>query len=144
MRRKKRRSAMELAGWAAAGFVAGVVGGALLAQWVGDVNTGRVRRAVTDLRRPRRPAPTAAALAAAARVALEQVPELAALGLEVRRVSRGVVELHGWVPSRALRARAARAVLAVPGVETIINNLLVRGEDDEPTTDVIPISDRPA
>jgi hypothetical protein len=40
------------------------------------------------------------------------------------------VALRGWVPTRALRAFAGRTALAVPGIESIINSLLVRGEDD--------------
>jgi hypothetical protein len=40
------------------------------------------------------------------------------------------VELRGWVPTRAVRAVAGRTALAVPGIESIINSLLVRGEDD--------------
>ena len=32
--------------------------------------------------------------------------------------------------SRATRAMAARVARGVPGVESVINNILVRGEDD--------------
>jgi hypothetical protein len=34
------------------------------------------------------------------------------------------------VPSRAARAIAGRTALAAPGIESVINSLLVRGEDD--------------
>jgi len=49
-------------------------------------------------------------------------------------VARGVVELRGWVPSRTLRALAGRTGRGVPGVQTLINNILVRGEDDRSIT----------
>ncbi|HUF35142.1 MAG TPA: BON domain-containing protein, partial [Gemmatimonadales bacterium] len=46
-------------------------------------------------------------------------------------VARGVVELRGWVPGRAARTLAGRTALAVPGIESVINSILVRGEDDQ-------------
>jgi hypothetical protein len=42
------------------------------------------------------------------------------------------VELRGWVPSRPVRAAAARIAGTVPGVDRVINSILVRGEDDRP------------
>ena len=45
-------------------------------------------------------------------------------------MARGVVELRGWVPTRAARTIAGRTALAAPGIESIINSLQVRGEDD--------------
>jgi hypothetical protein len=54
--------------------------------------------------------------------------------LQVTLVSRGIVELHGWVRSRAERAQAARVACDVPGVDTVINSILVRGEDDRTHT----------
>ncbi|HJP57023.1 MAG TPA: BON domain-containing protein, partial [Gemmatimonadales bacterium] len=49
---------------------------------------------------------------------------------EVVALSRSAVELRGWVASRATRALAARVAGSVAGVDTVINNILVRGEDD--------------
>jgi hypothetical protein len=40
------------------------------------------------------------------------------------------VELRGWVTDRSSRTLAARVACAVPGIETVINSILVRGEDD--------------
>ncbi len=148
MRQRDELTAAQALGWGIAGLGLGLVAGALLAEWIGAVDPARFRRAVGQLRIPVGPArvtPTGATAAvAAAQSALERNEELAALKLEVRRIGRGVVELRGWVPSRALRARAARAILAVPGIESVVNNVLVRGEDDEPPSVVIPINDRPA
>jgi hypothetical protein len=57
-------------------------------------------------------------------------PQLAPLALEPIAVSAGRVELHGWVPNRALRARAWRTARLAPGVDQVINCILVHGEDD--------------
>jgi osmotically-inducible protein OsmY len=59
-------------------------------------------------------------------------------------VSRGAVELRGWVPSRSVRTAAGRAALAVAGIESVINNLLVRGEDDRPSPDQPRAADQSA
>ena len=56
----------------------------------------------------------------------------------------GVVELHGWVPSRAIRARAARVAAQVPGIERVVNCILVRGEDDKNAKISRPIADQSA
>ena len=47
-------------------------------------------------------------------------------------MSRGAVELRGWVPSRTIRTAAGRAALAVPGIESVINSILVRGRGRSP------------
>ncbi|HJS46957.1 MAG TPA: BON domain-containing protein, partial [Gemmatimonadales bacterium] len=57
-------------------------------------------------------------------------------GLRAQGLSAGVVELRGWVASRAARARAARLVADLPGVDAVVNHLLVRGEDDLPAPDL--------
>ncbi len=40
----------------------------------------------------------------------------------------------GWAIGNvsAARARAARLVAGIPGVDAVVNHLLVRGEDDQP------------
>jgi hypothetical protein len=58
-------------------------------------------------------------------------------------VSVGVVEIHGWVPSRSLRTRAIRVVHALPGIEQVVDCILVHGEDDVPE-DSADLTDRPA
>ena len=126
-----RLSAFQMVTWAALGFTGGLVLGFALAEWTGNVNAPRVRRAA---RRIREPAPVpmlgAAAAARAVSAALAQDAELRDVGIQVTLVSAGCVELHGWVRTRALRARAARLAARVPGVESVINSILVRGEDD--------------
>ena len=123
MRHDDELSGGEVVLWAALGAGAGLLAAIGLSEWVGDVNPGRVRRL------------TAAAAARAVQVALSAEPRLAGLSIEARAVSRGAVELRGWVPSRTMRTAAGRTALAVPGIESVINSLLVRGEDDRPSPD---------
>lgn len=113
------------------GVFTGLVAGIVLSEWVGDVNRPRIRRVASRLQQP---APvtslTSAARARSAGAALQAHPALRDLGLQAVAVSQEAVELRGWVASRATRALAARVARGVPGVETVINNILVRGEDD--------------
>jgi hypothetical protein len=124
-----------------AGVSAGLAAGFALASWTGRVSGARVKSAARRLGAPLAPAAVAprkavAALARDAHAGLAADLQLAALGLVCRPVGRAGLELHGWVPSRALRARAARLVQDVAGVDSVVNCLLVRGEDDrEPILD---------
>ena len=119
--------------WTALGAGAGLLAAMVLSEWVGDVNPGRVRRIATRLREQEPARLTAAASVQAVQVALRAEPRLAGLPIEARAVSRGAVELRGWVPSRSVRTWAGRTALAVPGIQSVINSLLVRGEDDRPS-----------
>ncbi|HLS48051.1 MAG TPA: BON domain-containing protein [Gemmatimonadales bacterium] len=131
MRYDDRLSRGEVAGWGGLGFLSGFVLGLALSAWAGDVNRDRIGRATKRLREPvRAPRATPAAVARSARAALASNPLLRALAIEARAVGARSVELRGWVESRALRAAATRAVRTAPGVDTVINNILVRGEDD--------------
>jgi hypothetical protein len=121
----------EILGWSALGIGLGLVTGFALGEWLGDVNRGRVRRVVRSSRT--RPVPSVArpaATARAAKAALESQPDLGGLGIDVLAVSPGAVELRGWVPNRAARTLAGRVAADVAGVDTVINSILVRGEDD--------------
>ena len=71
------------------------------------------------------------ASARAVEVALQAEPRLAGMKIDALPVARGVVELRGWVPSRLARTAAGRTALAVAGIESVINSILVRGEDDQ-------------
>jgi hypothetical protein len=126
-------SAGEFAGWGALGLVTGLLVGTVLGAWAGGVNRERLGRAARRLRSPAPSAPrSASATAAAAREALANQPILAGLALEVRPVGLNSVELRGWVGSRSERTLAARTVRHTAGIETVINSILVRGEDDRP------------
>jgi osmotically-inducible protein OsmY len=134
----------EVVLWAALGAGAGLVAAIALSEWVGEVNSSRVRRIADRLREQEPTRLTAAASARAVQVALNADPRLAALPIEARAVSRGAVELRGWVPSRSVRTAAGRTALAVPGIESVINSLLVRGEDDRPSPDQPRAADQSA
>jgi osmotically-inducible protein OsmY len=137
-------SAGEVVLWTALGAGAGLLAAIAMSEWVGNVNRGRVRR-ITERLREKGPARlTASASARAVQVALDADPRLAGLSIEARAVSRGAVELRGWVPSRSLRTAAGRTALALPGIESVINSLLVRGEDDRPSPDQPRAADQSA
>jgi hypothetical protein len=121
--------------WMALGVGSGLLAAIALSEWVGDVNPGRVRRVADRLRENVPTRLTASASVRAVEVALGAEPRLAGLTIEARAVSRGAVELRGWVPSRSIRTVAGRTALAVPGIESVINSILVRGEDDRPSPD---------
>jgi hypothetical protein len=124
VRPRTQLSVLQIVTW-------GVMLGFALAEWTGNVTAPRVRRAARRIREPAPPpALTAAGTARAVADALGRDAELHDLGIQVTMVSAGTVELHGWVRTRALRARAARVAARVPGVEAVINSILVRGEDD--------------
>jgi osmotically-inducible protein OsmY len=134
----------EVVLWTALGAGAGLLAAIAMSEWVGNVSRGRVRR-ITERLREKGPARlTASASARAVQVALDADPRLAGLSIEARAVSRGAVELRGWVPSRSLRTAAGRTALALPGIESVINSLLVRGEDDRPSPDQPRAADQSA
>lgn len=140
---RDRPSASELFAWTLLGGALGVVAGFALGEWLGPVTPERVASQLGRARQRRSHRLRAAETAAAARAALDTDPELRDLRLEAIAVGAGVVELHGWVPDRRLRARASRTVSAVPGIDSLVNCLLVHGEDD--TADAtLDATDRPA
>ena len=122
----RRPAASELLAWTLLGATLGAAAGYLAAEWAAPLRAGRKRPVNGDPER----SPTGAALVRLARQALDGDPALRDLALEVVPALPGVVELHGWVPARSLRARAARLVAASPAIVEVVNCLLVRGEDD--------------
>lgn len=144
MRHDDELSGGEVVLWTALGAGAGLLAAIALSEWVGDVNPQRVRRIAERLREQEPTRLTASASVRAVQVALGAEPRLAGLSIEARAVSRGAVELRGWVPSRSVRTLAGRTALAVPGIESVINSLLVRGEDDRPSSDQPRAADQSA
>ena len=116
--------------WTTFGLGTGLVAGFALSEWVGGVNRTRFSRAARSLRQsvPARVTPAASARAVDAAIHAES--RLAGFAIEVMAVSRGTVELRGWVTDRGSRTLAARVARAVPGIDAVINSILVRGEDD--------------
>jgi BON domain-containing protein len=130
VRRKKPLSGTQILLWSTFGVGTGLVAGFVLGEWVGGVNQTRVRRVARSLGDSGVLHHTSAASARAVETALGTEPRLAGCTLEVVPISRSSVELRGWVRDRPARTLAARVAGAVPGVETVINSILVRGEDD--------------
>jgi BON domain len=139
-----RLSAGEALLWAALGTGAGLLAGLSLSAWVGGVSTRRVRRAAERLREAAPPRLTIGASVQAVRVALQAEPRLAGLGIQAVPVSRAVVELRGWVPNRIARTLAGRTALAVTGIDSVINSILVRGEDDRSSSEDTRANDQSA
>jgi osmotically-inducible protein OsmY len=137
-------SGIEAVWWTALGVGSGLVAAVALSGWVGDVNRDRVRRAAGRLRLAGPTRLTASASVRAVEVALRADPRLAGLTIEARAAGRGAVELRGWVPGRSTRTAAGRTALAVSGIESVINSILVRGEDDRPSPDQSRAADQSA
>lgn len=130
MRHEDRLSGAQILLWTTVGVGTGLVAGFALSEWVGGVSRGRVRTAARRLAQAAPARLSSAGSARAVDAALRAEPRLAGLGFEVAGVSRGTVELRGWVTDRSARSLAARVARAVPGIDHVINSILVRGEDD--------------
>lgn len=123
-----RENAASIALAAAAGFGLGLLAGLVAGEWLGDVDAERVRRAVKQLGPPPGP-PDAPGLERTVRNALEAEAGTRYLKVRPRLLGEKLLELVGRVPSPAARERAgAVAQAAVPGF-TVINRLLVEGQD---------------
>jgi BON domain len=142
--RRNRLSGTQVFLWTTFGVGTGLVAGFALSEWVGGVNQTRVRRVAKSLGQTEPAHHTSAAAARAVETALGAEPRLGGCALEVVPISRRSVELRGWVGDRAARTTAARVAGAVPGIETVINSILVRGEDDRVVPDDKRVTDQSA
>lgn len=125
---RERMSRGEILGWSVVGFGAGIAGGLWLATRLGRVTRGRIADEARALAHGA--GPSAVALAGRVRAALTADPLLAVHDLDAHAVRPGTVELTGWVPDRAARTHAFRVANQVPGLDGLINSILVHGEDD--------------
>jgi hypothetical protein len=128
--RREQLSGTQIFLWTTLGVGTGLLAGFALCEWVGGVNPTRFRRAARRLGQQTPVRTTPAASARAVEAALQAEPRLAGFSIEAMAVSRGAVELRGWVKDRGSRTLAARIARAVPGIDNVINSILVRGEDD--------------
>jgi hypothetical protein len=128
--RNEKLSGGEVLGWSLAGLTAGLLGGTVLAAWLGRGNRRRLKRAINQWR-PAASSPRNIATPARSTQAALDGSSLSQFGIEAIGVMAGVVELHGWVPNRSNRAAAARIAAEVPGIDRVVNCILVRGEDDK-------------
>lgn len=125
---KRGTSLVGLLGWFIGAAALGLAAGLIVNETLGEVGPARIKGLV---RKRRHPAPARTGqLARLVRQALRADPALAHLTLDALPVSAGIVELHGWVGTRAERTRAARIARVVSGLESLINCILVHGEDD--------------
>jgi len=127
-----------------AGVSLGFVAGFLLRGVAGGVDRQRLetlRHEITGNYPLRRP--LARVAVATVRAALARDAALRDIEFEVVPVRAGRVELHGWVPNRAARARAMRIALAAQEGLEVTNRLTVLGEDDVVDTPA-PDSRQPA
>ncbi len=125
---KRGTSLVGLLAWSVGGAALGLAAGLVVSETLGESGPARIRGMVQRRRRPV-PARTGQ-LARLVRQALRLDPALARLTLDALAVSARTVELHGWVNTRAERTLAARVARGVPGLDAIINCILVHGEDD--------------
>ena len=138
MRRDEELSGAQIVLWTTFGVGTGLLAGFALSEWMGGVTRPRMQRVARRLGQAAHGRLTPAASARAVDSALHAEPRLASFSIEVVAVSRGTVELRGWVTDRAARTLAARVARVVAGIDTVINSILVRGEDDR----IIPDSKR--
>jgi hypothetical protein len=140
--RRERLGQDEILGWSVIGFAAGVIGGMWAAARLGRVTPGRLGSEVRAARSGKGGSPVA--LAESVRIALATDPTLAPHELGALPVTRGTVELTGWVPDRPARTRAFRVASGVSGLDHLINSILVRGEDDRSAGPGLTLADRSA
>lgn len=113
---------------AVAAFAVGAVAGMALGGAVGAVHGGRVRETIGRIGRgARKPAPSAAELEQAVLAALRDDEATSDLDLGVQVVEPGLVELTGVASDATLRRVAADIVRAVPGVDVVVNRVMLRG-----------------
>lgn len=128
MRGERQEGVAGIALAAAAGFGVGLLAGLVAGEWLGDVDADRVRRVVRRLR-PAEAPPDAAGIERTVRNQLEAEARTRYLGARPRVLGEKLLELVGRVPTQAARERAAEvARQAAPGF-TVINRLLVEGQD---------------
>ena len=127
-----RDGALGLTLAAVAGFALGFVGGAVLGGSVGDVHADRVKQALGRLSRSgRHPSPEQ--LEHAVRDALRADEATRDLDLEVHAAGEGLIELTGAVTDALARRAAGDVARAVPGVDVVVNRILLKGSDLPPT-----------
>jgi hypothetical protein len=113
---------------AAAGFGVGLLAGLVAGEWLGDVDAARVKRAVHRLRPPAGPADTAG-IERTVRNALDAEAGTRYLKARPHVLGQKLLELVGRVPNPAARERAAAVARAAAPGFTVINRLLVEGQD---------------
>lgn len=112
------------------GFGAGLAAGFLIGTLFGSGGHRRVGRIVRSVGRARAVPERREVLLDRVRAALAADPALKGEAIELLAIGQNGLGLHGWVSSRAVRARAQRVAGAAAGAGPVLNRLLVHGEDD--------------
>ena len=114
----------------AAGLLAGLVAGVGFRTLIGRLDRQRVRDAVADWTGQHPVPETGRAIGERIHEALDADPATGGLTLETVPVGPGRVELHGWVPSRATRARAIRIATEAAAGTDVVNRLVAPDDED--------------
>ncbi len=116
------------------GLSLGVAAGFLLGELYAGNAKGTLKRALTPWRRLTTGSKSMTDMTDDLQQALQQALGPDSQSLELVRVGKHAIELHGWVTSRAARSQALRAARGALAVDIrLIDSLLVWGEDDVPT-----------
>jgi hypothetical protein len=135
MQRQRIRSSdrTSLAPLLILGLSLGIAAGFLLGELYGGNAKGTLKRALTPFRRLSDGAKSMTDVTDDLQRALEKALGPDSQSLELVRVGKRALELHGWVTSRAARSKALRAARAAIASEIRLSDcLLVWGEDDVP------------
>ena len=114
----------------AAGLLAGLVAGVGFRTLIGRLDRQRVRDAVADWTGQHPVPETGRAIGERIHEALDADPATGGLSLETVPVGPGRVELHGWVPTRATRARAIRIATEAAAGTDVVNRLVAPDDED--------------
>lgn len=118
---------------AAAGLMLGLAAGIALGGLAGDLHRDGVRRIVRRLRgRAADPERDPAELAREVRAELRRAQETRAATIDVHAVGPGLLELTGSAPDAITRLAAGDMARMHPGVDVVVNRILVLGSDLPP------------
>lgn len=135
---RRTRRALGIGLTAIATFVAGTFAGMALGGAVGAVHRRRVRDTIGRIGRPKRRLP-ATELEAAVLDALREDEATSDLELHVQVADDGLIELTGVVTDATTRRVAADIARAVPGVDVVVNRIMLRDAPDTPAARLRPI-----
>jgi osmotically-inducible protein OsmY len=123
----QERNVLGIVLTAVGAFALGAVAGMAMGGAVGKVHRGRVRTTLDRLSRhaPRKPAELEQAVLAAFR----DDEATSDLDLHVAVADQGLVELTGVAPDATLRRVAGDIARGVPGVEVVVNRIMIRDPD---------------
>lgn len=101
----------------------------MASEMVGEVNSGRVKRAVRRIKNLDETATDPMDLEREIIAALEENSATQGMDIVVRTLGDSVAELTGTAPSRSARDLAGKVARSAPGASTVVNRILVRGLD---------------